>query len=328
MKTFLIIASVLIIGFGLYLIKSHQSNFLATPIGKTQLPIEKSLDKYTYEALRKRKLAGGEIVIGKVLKDSDKYESRLFFFTSDGRKVSGLINIPKSKGPFPVIIMIRGFVDTEVYATGTGTQHAAEVFAQNGFITLAPDFLGYGESDPSVKSPMEDRFLTYTTVLDLIDSVKSLNSVDVSKIGIWGHSNGGQIALSVLEISGGKYPTVLWVPVSKPFPYSILYYTDDVSDHGEALRKVVSDFEKDYDSEKYSLTNFFDWINGPIQLYQGGSDESVPQKWSDDLYKLLKDKKKEIEYFVYPEQDHNFSKASWSEIVEKNIEFYSKNFEK
>ena len=119
------------------------------------------------------------------------------------------------------------------------------------------------------------------------------------------------------------YPTVLWAPVSKPFPYSILYYTDDYEDRGKALRKAIADFEKDYDIELYSLTNYLDKINAPIELHQGTTDESVPQKWSDTLAAQLKEKGKEIEYFIYPGADHNLL-GGWNPAAARSLDFYEK----
>jgi len=308
------------------------------PIGKSKKQT-RELDKYSYTNLKNTKFSGSQIKLGKILREGTGYVSRMFYFQVSDKKVSGLINLPINSGRFPVIVMIRGYVDLEIYQTGIGTQHGGEVLAQNGFITLAPDFLGYGESDTPFGSSLEERFLTYPTVLTLITSIKNLNQslkennyqnikVDPEKIGIWGHSNGGQIALSVLEISGGNYPTVLWAPVSKPFPYSILYYTDEFDDNGRALRKVVSDFENNYESEKYSLSNYLSWIKAPIQLHQGSADEAVPQRWSDSFVKGLEKEKINIKYFTYPSEDHNFSQGSWGAVMERTTKFYQREFNK
>jgi dipeptidyl aminopeptidase/acylaminoacyl peptidase len=291
------------------------------------------LDKYSFSNLRGRKFAPQTITFDKVLNETPDFVSYLFFYDSEGKKVSGLVNLPKKAGTYPVILQFRGYIDRGKYTTGMGTVHSGEVFAQNGFITLAPDFLGYGQSASPSALPIEERFETYTTALNLLSSTPNLNealknanitgiSADTDKIGIWGHSNGGHIALSVLEITGGKYPTVLWNPVSKPFPYSILYYTDEAEDNGKALRKLVADFEKDYEAENYSPANYFDWINAPIELHQGEADEAVPLKWSDLLYKTLKNSGKEITYFTYPRDNHDFNNGSWNTVVARNILFY------
>ena len=344
---------------------------IVSPLGQVSKIKEKPLEKYAFENLRKKNFTAGEITIGKLLEDGDGFSSYIFYYKVDGKKVSGLINLPKKEGTYPVIVMFRGFVDKKIYTIGEGTRRSAEVFAQNGFITLAPDFLGYGESDPPSNNSIEERFQTYTTALTLLSSVKNLNKgldrqchaeyisaspapskgeilkqvqddnakvqnddkslcsakVDIGKIGIWGHSNGGHIALSTLEISGKNYPTVLWASVSKPFPYSILYFTDEFDDHGKALRKVLADFEKDYDIEKYSSANFYDWINAPIQLHQGTDDESVPQKWSDQLSDELKKLNKNVTYFVYPGENHNFNNGSWGVAIQRSINFYNEKFQ-
>lgn len=304
--------------------------------GSVLQPTPKPLAKYAFRALKKQNYPGSEIVLDRVLKEDPEFTSFLFFVNSDGKKVSGLANIPSLPGVYPVIVMFRGYIDQAVFTTGMGTKNTAEALARRGFITLAPDFLGYGESDDPSAEPIEERFQTYTTALNLLASIKSLPQAltkveltsvraDLNKTGIWGHSNGGHIALVVLEITGRDYPTVLWAPVSKSFPYSILYYTDEFEDRGKALRKVVAEFEKDYDAEDYNPSNFYDWLNAPIQLHQGGADEAVPQPWSDELYRELQGLNLEISYFAYPGDDHNFAQGNWSLVVERNINFYQAN---
>ena len=311
-------------------------NFNSPKEIKSPIAKEKPLEKYTFVNLKKNKFPASAVILGQVLDEKENYISQMFYYNVQYKKVSGLINVPKEEGTYPVIVMIRGFVPKETYSTGVGTQKAGEFFAQNGFVTLAPDFLGYGQSDNPSRNSIEERFQTYTTALNLLSSLDNLNSgldasysgkikADTLKVGMWGHSNGGQIALSILEITGKNYPTVLWAPVSKPFPYSILYFTDEFDDHGKALRKVVANFENDYNIELYSPTNFYAWINAPIQLHQGSEDDAVPKKWSDKLVETLNKLKKEITYFTYPLSDHNLLPNGWSQAVQRSLDFYKQN---
>ncbi|OGD93933.1 hypothetical protein A3A48_04365 [Candidatus Curtissbacteria bacterium RIFCSPLOWO2_01_FULL_37_9] len=335
-------AFLLLIFFGalvfLILLWWQKNNLTITnpSLKKIDIADNNPLDKYTFDALAKTIFPPSQIELGRIIKDENEFQSYIFYFHIDDRKVSGQINIPQKEGVYPIIVMFRGYVDREKYTTGIGTQHAAEYLARNNFITLAPDFLGYGESDNPSNLPIEERFQTYTTALTLIASLDNLTNAlkqigseakpDVNNIGLWGHSNGGQIALSVLEISQKKYPTVLWAPVSKPFPYSILYFTDDFDDHGKMLRRVVAEFENDYDSELYSLTNYFDRINSPIQLHQGTADESVPIKWSDQLADELNKLNKTIRYHTYSGEDHNFSRGNWQTVIDRSKTFYLSYF--
>jgi uncharacterized protein len=309
---------------------------------------EKPLEKYAIENLSQTDIGAGFFEIKESLKDTDEFESFLFSYefnpNLDGKtfkKTTGQINIPKEKDTFQVVLMFRGYINQETFRTGDGTRNASEYFARNGFMTIAPDFLGYGGSDKEFSNIFETRFQTYVTALSLIKYFESnseikfenwklpaLRSLDeggkMENIFIWGHSNGGQIALTVLEISGKNYPTTLWAPVSKPFPYSVLYYTDQSEDKGKLIRRELAKFEEDYDVEKYSLTNYLDRINAPIQIHQGASDNAVPKSWNDSLVNQLRQYDKDVVYFSYPATDHNM-RPNWDAVVERDLEFFRKN---
>ena len=299
----------------------------------------KPLLAYTFESLKNTEFPRSPILFGDKIEETPDYTSQIFYFNVPEKpgsttflKVSGLANIPKTEGNYPIIVMFRGYMPKETYKSGGGSQPSARVLARNGFITLAPDFLGYGESASASATLFEDRFQTYTTALTLLSSLPNLNeglgqsypgiTGDTNKVGVWGHSNGGHIALSTLAISGVTYPTVLWAPVSKPFPYSILFYTDETDDHGKALRYALSIFEKNYDTELFSPANYYSWIKAPMQIHQGTSDEEVLPWWSDELVETLKKDGVNVNYFKYPGADHNLLPNGWDDAVLKEISFF------
>jgi uncharacterized protein len=317
---FCIIGIVIVAGIVVFF---KRSTVIISPIGKI---LEKPLDKYTITALSAKIFSPTPIILDEATATTSAYTVYTFHYIVDSLKVTGVAHIPNTaseKNKKPVIVQFRGYVDRDAYTPGEGTSHSSEVYAKNGFITLAPDFLGYGGSDMPSRDVFEERFQTYTSALTLFSSIGTLPMADSTRVGIWGHSNGGQIALTISEILHHSVPAVLWAPVSKPFPYSILYYTDDIQDHGKALRAVLSTFEKEYDVELYSLTNYLDRIVGPLQIHQGGADPSVPQKWTDDLVKVLNENKTDVQYFTYPAADHNMTGA-WNTVVLRDVEFFKK----
>ncbi len=295
--------------------------------------IENPLDKYTIENLSTTDIEPGEINILEVIDNNSEYISRLTSFefkpdpeNSESKKTTGQLNIPQGTGPFPLVVMLRGYIDQELHETGDGTRKAAEVFANNGFITLAPDFLGYGNSDKEAANIFETRFQTYVTVLSLLKSLDQVQSWDGNNIFIWGHSNGGQIALTILEITGEKYPTTLWAPVSKPFPYSILFYTDVSNDRGKLIRRELSKFEANYNPDKYSLDLYLDKIKAPLQIHQGTADDSVPISWSNELVENLSELSLNLDYFKYPGANHNMV-PSWNAVVSRDVDFFNKHLD-
>ena len=323
----------------------------------TETPFPRLLDRYSIENLRSADIPLGYITITDILSEEIGFTSYKFSFEFSPnlepekliKNISGQINVPVNafnpeSNKYPVVLMIRGYVNQETYQTGIGTKNAASFFADNGYITIAPDFLGYADSDSESTDIFESRFQTYITVLTLLKTLEnsSLNhnlikvsdKIDKngilsdrlnnhSAISIWGHSNGGQIALTILEISKGYYPTALWAPVSKPFPYSILYYTDESDDGGKLIRRELSRFEQNYDVELYSLSNYLNNINAPVQIHQGTADDAIPYTWSDDLVNKFKDLGKNVEYFKYTGADHNL-KPYWDTVVKRDLEFFQK----
>lgn len=327
---FIVVPVFIILGILIYVIRFiSQNDFVISPLGSQSGAlskiIEKPFDKYTVLNLEKYPAKPSAITKEKVLTDDPKYTSYLVSFKSDGKKVTGMLNMPKgspsTSSGFPVIVMFRGYVDPTVYQTGVGTQRAGEVFAQNGLITFAPDFFGYGGSDKQSENVFEERFQTYTVALDALATAKTIENADSAKLGIWGHSNGGQIVLTVLEATQKEYPTVLWAPVTKPFPYSVLYYTDESSDRGKFLRKELAKFEQDYNADLYAITDYVDRIKAPIEFHQGSVDDAVPQKWSDEFNKKLEEAEVDVTYYTYPGSDHNLT-PGWNTVVQRDIEFF------
>ncbi|MDE2590962.1 MAG: hypothetical protein KGL95_15000 [Patescibacteria group bacterium] len=139
------------------------------------LPVPKPLLIYSFENLKKDTFPSTQIVLGQQMSKSTNSFSQVFFYQTPDKPnsktletVSGLMNLPSKPGTYPVIVMFRGFVPDNIYSPGIGTEPVAKVLADNGFITLAPDFLGYAQSSPGAKDSFENRFQTYTTALSLL----------------------------------------------------------------------------------------------------------------------------------------------------------------
>jgi len=325
-KILVFVALIISLGIGfmvgqIVLIKTQRPSLLVNKV------IDRSLDKYTIDNLSKLEIKSSDLKIEKLIKDYPSFTSNEFVMDLDSKKVSGMVNIPKGDKNYPLVVMIRGYVDGKDYFIGNGTINSSIFFANHGFITISPDFLGYGDSDAEPTNIFEARFQTYTTVMTLLKSIDNIPNWDHKNVMIWTHSNGGQIALTTLEITGVNYPTVLWAPVSAAFPFTILYYTDEAPDHGKSLRRELAKFEEVYNSDLYSLTNYLDKIKAPIELNQGTADLSVPVQWSDNLAKILKDNGLSVNYNKIPGADHQMTPL-WNSVILKDLEFFENNLKK
>lgn len=313
---------------------------LLSPFIETAEEDKLPLLKYTIPALRTTPITASTISVGKELERNALYYSFEFSFSPLQKKMTGQLNLPTTiTDKTPVIVLLRGYVPKEIYATGVGTKNAAAVFAEKGYITISPDFFGYGESDPEPEDSWQARFEKPLIVLELIKSIQEMGipldadgSIQkTSKIGIWAHSNGGQIALTTLAVSQQPIPTTLWAPVTAPFPYSILFFSDEDADEGKAMRLWVNQLEKKYDLKEFSFTNYLDGLQGPLQLQHGTADEAALKTWSDEfVVKLQAENKKrttplKYSYFTYPGAEHNLlPKDNWNKAIVRDLTFFEK----
>lgn len=322
----------------LFFKKNYKKNwFFLSPLASDKKN-DLFLEKYEFENLKKRIPKAAEIKLDKILKENEFCRSYLFFFQSEGKKISGMANVPKTGESFPLIVMLRGYVERSIYESGFGTQPAAEVFCRNGYLTLAPDYLGFAQSDPEPNNIWEARFLRQVNIIDLLaglenkselfDEEGKIIKLKKGKIALWAHSNGGMSALSVLILTGKFYPASLWAPVTAYFPYDILYYANEAEDRGKALRKALAEFEKNYDAEKFSFDNYLEMVKSPLQLHQGLADPYIPKSWSDSIVARLEKLGVEVNYYLYADADHNLRNAagsSWNLAVQRDLQFFQKN---
>lgn len=300
------------------------------PLGEKLETEERVLDKYSFSELRKRGGVGSDFeFLGRPemvdqRRSGKSFDSQVLVYKSEGKNISGIMNWPvgfDETKKYPVIVMVRGYAEKEGYYPGFGSFRMADELAKKGYLTVSTDFLGYGESDEESENMLEARFAKVVAVLDLLESVRGLDYVAEERVGFWGHSNGGQIVISVLEISGERFQTVLWAPVTKGFPEGILVYADDLDDGGVAVRSAISEFEKQYDSRLYSIDWYLPGIRSPLLVLQGDKDEWAEPSWQEDFVDRLKVLEKDVELVMYKGAGHNME-GSWAEAVRKTIGFF------
>lgn len=266
------------------------------------------------EGLRQREYIGGEIKIEGTLSSNNSYTKYLISYPSDNLKIYGVMNLPKGSGPFPVVILNHGYFNTSTFKSGDGTDTMANILAAKGYITLAPDYRGFGNSEDSQESASRGHRPDYAIdVLNLIASVKSLDKADPNRIGIWGHSMGGEVSLRTIEATDKVKAVVLWAPTSGNA-------ADNAAFYGRGRR--TSSPTPNPDASGTSPINYLQYINAPISLHQGLSDTEVNPQWSKNLSDALEKEGKEVEYFEYPGQDHNFKNLGWDEISQRTLEFF------
>ncbi len=294
------------------------------------------------EFMRKNVYPGSAISIEQTLSPGNNFNQYLVSYRSEGLKIYGLLTVPQGQKPqngWPVILFNHGYIPPEQYQTFPQSGQYASyypVLSSNGYIVFKPDYRGNGNSEGIPEGAYYSPAYTIDD-LNALASIKKYQDADPQRIGIWAHSMGGNITLRdlVINIKDIK-AAVIWGGVVGSY--------DDLLNHWHrsapftpsqkelALRKnsrqqMIQQYGQPSSNPAFWNTidpiYYIHDIMTPIQLDVGGSDQEVPIAFSESLKAKLQLDKKTVEYYVYPEDDHNISQ-NFTIAMQHSLDFFNR----
>lgn len=268
---------------------------------------------------------GRELKLGPVLAQNEAYTRYFITYKSGALSISGIMNLPHGAGPFPVLILNHGYIDLAIYTNGRGLKREQDYLARRGYAVVHSDYRNHALSDKDPEADIKFRLGYLEDVVNAIYAVKnsSLVELDKNNIGMLGHSMGGGIGLNVLVVKPDLVKaTVLFAPVS-------IDWRDNFEKWGlrrpELAQKITEVYGLPQDNLEFwnniSAINFLDKIQSPLLIHHGDQDESVPVAWSDKLVIQLKENQKEVIYYTYAGEPHEFAWA-WTLVMQRTAEFF------
>src|SRR4030066_864487 len=94
------------------------------------------ISPYSLEALAEREYGLGELTVEYPWHNEAEFTRYYITYDSDNLTIHGYVNIPKGKGPFPVVIALHGYIPPSEYQTLAYSPRYADAIAQNGYIVL------------------------------------------------------------------------------------------------------------------------------------------------------------------------------------------------
>lgn len=287
-----------------------------------QLPSELSIPHFS-----KMQLVGTGLTLGAVQARNSAYTRYTISYLSNGLKISGIMNIPVGPGPFPVLILNHGYIDTSVYTNGRGLKREQDYLARQGFVVLHPDYRGHAQSD---ESPMTEKVydgnLEYA--MDSANAILALRaaklpSVDASRIGMMGHSMGGGVTLALLTGRTDLVDAaVLYAPVHANVWENFMRWRAEREEGDRTLEQFGTIESKPEIWANLSPQTFLKNIIAPVLVFQGSNDKDVPKEWSDTLVANLKAADRDVTYIEYAGEGHEFG-PKWTDFMKKTAEFFT-----
>ena len=285
-------------------------------------PTPHPLASYTIEGLRARNYPGGPLEVKWVITTTSHYTRYYIAYPSDDLTISGVMQVPHGEGPFPVVILNHGYIAPARYWSGADTWRAADYLARRGYLTIAPDFRGWGESD---SGPNFFRSGLVIDVLNLISSLPSVPQADPQQVGMWGHSLGGGVTSKAITIDQRVKAAVLYGPVSA-HDAEVMQRWPDWRQGGDADDPLWQSYRQAARDEAFlqrtSPIPYFDLVTAAVQIHQGTADTTTPPRWAKAIYDALLATDKEVEYYTYEGQGHAFQGEAWALFMERVAAFF------
>lgn len=245
-------------------------------------------------------------------------------YISDGLRITGVMNVPKTNPPdttppFPVILLNHGYYNPANYTPGTGTQREADYLAAHGYVTIASDYRGYAGSGGDFGGHFDPGW-TYD-ILDLLDALSSLDFVDPERVGMWGHSTGGEIALRVIVARDNVDATVLFGSMGADAADNFRLVQGWGGGH-EIVQRYGAPEEAPEVWAKLSPMTYLTDVSGPISIHHGELDGEVPPELSARLWEAMQAAGRPGEYYTYPDQRHVFQGEAWTLAMERTVTFF------
>ncbi len=288
--------------------------------------------------MRQKLYSGSVLTIEQSLSSGSNYHRYVASYVSDGLKIYGLLTIPDGQKPFggwPVILFNHGYIPPASYSTVSSYSVMVDPLASAGYIVFKPDYRGNGNSQGTPTQP----YITPDYVTDSMNalaSIKKYNDANPHKIGVFGHSMGGNITLHELVITHDFKVAEFMAGVVGNETGLLQWWDHRIVTHsivGNDLDTyyVIAQMIKDHGTpssnaaywEALDPTQFITFINAPVQIQVGSADEDVPTDFSSSLRDALQSAGKTVDYHVYSGANHNLVPDT-SSAMSQTVLFFDK----
>ena len=233
----------------------------------------------------------------------DLIQPKFGTITSDDGKTSLYYKLykPKNMAPgkkYPVVVNVYGGPHAQRVRNIWQGADFTQYMLQQGYIVFQLDNRGSNYRGTAFEFPIYEK-LGQVEINDQISGVKYLHSlpyVDKERIGIYGHSYGGYMALMAMFKAGDYFKAgVSGAPVTDWLLYDT-HYTERYLNHPQSNADGY---------EQSSVFPFTSGLSGPLMVYHGMADDNVLFTNTTKLIKALQDENKQFELMTYPGSKHS-----------------------
>ncbi len=245
----------------------------------------------------------------------NKTEERISVVVENqGQKVFGILHLPKHKDgqKFPAVLFCHGLAGNKIGKHRVYVDLAYKL-ASEGIATLRFDYRGCGDSE----GHFHDVTLSghFSDALAFLDYLKQHPNIDSQRLGLFGRSFGGAVAVKAAAESASVRSLVLWCPMFSGDQWQDqwqLVKTNSVDAESKKAMMQIDSQQGSYQFfEEFFSINVSDDLEKlselPFLLIHGELDTRMDIKHSHD-YESFRDSSVGVNKFIeLPNTDHDFS---------------------
>lgn len=295
----------------------------ATPTPEPPHPV-------SLQALMVKRYDGRQLRVGRILARTSDYTRHFVTYKSGKLTISGIMNVPDGKGPFPVLILNHGYIDPAIYTNGRGLAREQDYLARKGYVVLHTDYRSHAQSDDDPTAELKLRLGYTEDVINAVLAVKEsrLPYLDAERIGLLGRSMGGGVTLNALVVKPGLVDAaVLFAPVSSNTVDNFDRWIRRNPDRDRLSDRIIEEYGSPERNPQFwrdvSPVTFFDRITEPILIHHGTDDESCPIRWSRRTQAALEKAGKDSTLYVYKGEHHAFM-PQWPLSMRRTVAFFDR----
>ncbi len=282
-------------------------------------------------ALQAREYDGHRLRLGDVLVTTDAYTQHAVTYRGDGLTISGVMNLPHGKGPFPVLVLAHGYIDPDVYVTGQGLRREQDWLARRGYAVLHVDYRNHAGSERDPRADVELRLGYTVDVVNAVHAVRTsrLRRLDPERVGLLGRSMGGGVVLNVLTVAPGLVDAaVVYASVSSRAEDNFDRWIRSDPARSGLARRIVASYGAPERNRRFwrevSPRTYLDRVTEPVLLHHGTADDTCPLRWSRQTQRALQRAGADSRLEVYPGEPHAFI-ADWPLSMQRTTRFFDRH---
>ncbi|MGH1561961.1 alpha/beta hydrolase family protein [Mumia sp. DW29H23] len=296
-----------------------------TPTTPAPTPLPTAASPVSLPTLMATEYDGRALRLREKLARTDAYVRHAVTYRSGDLRISGVLNIPRGRGPFPVLILAHGYIDPAIYTSGRGMMREQDYLAREGYAVLHVDYRNHAGSDDD---PDAERDLRLGYTEDVINAVLAVRRsgdprLDGDRVGLVGRSMGGGVVQNVLVTQPGLVDAaVVFASVSSDTVDNYERWT--AAERPEVARAIVRAHGSPEDNptfwQQVSPRTYVDRVTEPLLMLHGTADDTCPPRWSERTAAAFERAGKDVRLVTYEGEGHAFG-PQWPASMRRTVRF-------